>query len=64
MRPLKTSTLAISSCCTLLFLSACGQSGPLYIPGNPSTMAVPPENSQPEDSEEQQDAAATADDKN
>ncbi len=22
--------------------SGCGQSGPLYIPGNPSTMAVPP----------------------
>lgn len=28
---------------TLLFIFAgCGQSGPLYIPGNPSQMAVPP----------------------
>jgi len=26
-----------------LFLTAgCGQSGPLYIPGNPSTVSVPP----------------------
>jgi predicted small lipoprotein YifL len=34
------------------FLSAgCGQSGPLYIPGNPSQMAVPP--SQPPVSEEE-----------
>jgi predicted small lipoprotein YifL len=26
----------------LLLFSGCGQSGPLYVPGNPSTMAVPP----------------------
>ncbi len=28
----------------LFALSACGQSGPLYIPGDPSRMSVPPEN--------------------
>ena len=28
----------------LFALSACGQSGPLYIPGDPSRMEVPPEN--------------------
>jgi len=26
-----------------LFLAGCGQSGPLYIPGNPSTIHPPPE---------------------
>jgi predicted small lipoprotein YifL len=38
----------------ILLFSGCGQSGPLYIPGNPSTMAVPP--SQP--SEEGEESAA------
>ena len=28
----------------LLLLAGCGQSGPLYIPGDPSRMTVPPEN--------------------
>lgn len=28
----------------LILLGGCGQSGPLYIPGNPSRMSVPPEN--------------------
>lgn len=28
----------------LLLLAGCGQSGPLYIPGDPSRMSVPPEN--------------------
>jgi predicted small lipoprotein YifL len=27
--------------CALL-VAACGQSGPLYLPGNPSTMSEPP----------------------
>ncbi len=31
----------------LLLLAGCGQSGPLYIPGNPSEMSVPP--SQPQE---------------
>jgi predicted small lipoprotein YifL len=26
----------------MFLFSGCGQSGPLYIPGNPSQMAVPP----------------------
>lgn len=40
-----------------LFLSAgCGQSGPLYVPGNPSQMAVPPSQSSDSDSaNEEQD---------
>lgn len=31
--------------------SGCGQSGPLYIPGNPSQMAVPPSRPAPGDEE-------------
>ena len=37
----------------VFLFSGCGQSGPLYIPGNPSQMAVPP--SQAPTSEEEQD---------
>lgn len=34
-------------------LSACGQSGPLYLPGNPSEIrAAPPETSESEEQEE------------
>jgi predicted small lipoprotein YifL len=35
-----TYLLAVVTC--MFLFSACGQSGPLYIPGNPSQMAVPP----------------------
>jgi len=27
---------------TILFLAGCGQSGPLYIPGDPSSIEAPP----------------------
>jgi predicted small lipoprotein YifL len=40
-----------------LFLAGCGQSGPLYIPGNPSTIHPPPEQSG-------QDQQKAEDDKN
>jgi predicted small lipoprotein YifL len=44
--------------CLFLF-SGCGQSGPLYVPGNPSTMAVPPSlDSESEDEKEEQPAEA------
>ena len=33
----------------ILFLSACGQSGPLYVPGDPSSIQPPAE--QPEEEE-------------
>ena len=38
----------------LLLLSGCGQSGPLFIPGDPSRMSVPPEN--PENIQQTQQA--------
>lgn len=36
----------------ILFLSACGQSGPLYVPGDPSSIQPPAE--QPEQNEEEE----------
>lgn len=56
IRRLTTSILASSLLSSSLLLSGCGQSGPLYIPGNPSTMAIPPEN-RPEDREQQEEDA-------
>ena len=43
-----------------MFLFGCGQSGPLYLPGNPSTVQTPPEQPQSEedDEEEESDEAA------
>lgn len=50
---------------TSLFLfSACGQSGPLYVPGNPSKMAVPPSKgttTNEETDDEEQDSGETSD---
>ncbi|MBT8083527.1 MAG: lipoprotein [Gammaproteobacteria bacterium] len=43
----------------ILFVTACGQSGPLYIPGNPSRMEEPPpaaEEETEEKAEEDRDA--------
>ncbi len=39
---MKRLTLFIAVLASLLLFSGCGQSGPLYVPGNPSQMAVPP----------------------
>jgi len=49
---------------SMFLFSACGQSGPLYIPDNPSQMAVPPSRA-PANAEEQegdeQDSGNTSD---
>ena len=37
----------------ILFLSACGQSGPLYVPGDPSSIQPPAE--QPEEEEKKEE---------
>jgi predicted small lipoprotein YifL len=39
---MKRMTCLVTVLISVLLFSACGQSGPLYIPGNPSQMAVPP----------------------
>jgi predicted small lipoprotein YifL len=48
---MKRLTFLIAAFAFTFLFSGCGQSGPLYIPGNPSQMAVPP--SQPLPSEEE-----------
>ena len=43
--------------CAGLSLIGCGQSGPLYLPGNPSQMTTPvPEQATPLEDEESEDA--------
>ena len=42
----------------ILFVTACGQTGPLYVPGSPSRMEVPP----PEAEEEGEEKADESDD--
>ena len=63
-RPKTPAVLAVFA--IALLVTACGQSGPLYIPGDPSRMTVPPENpdnlqqadgadAEPDTGEQQQD---------
>ena len=49
---MKRLLLLMSAVATFFLLSACGQSGPLYVPGNPSQMAVPPSQPAADDAEE------------
>jgi predicted small lipoprotein YifL len=39
---MKRLTFLIAVVACMFLFSGCGQSGPLYVPGKPSTMAVPP----------------------
>ena len=50
-------TLAFAS---FLMLVGCGQSGPLYIPGNPSQIAVPPAEAQDENGESQDEDGSSS----
>jgi predicted small lipoprotein YifL len=52
-------TFLFSTLAFIFLFSGCGQSGPLYVPGNPSTMAVPPveETADENDSEEEKDSS-------
>jgi predicted small lipoprotein YifL len=57
---MKRVTLFLIALATISFtslFSGCGQSGPLYVPGNPSQMAVPPAN----DAENKEEQAEEAD---
>lgn len=49
---MKRLMLLMATFSLMLFFTGCGQSGPLYVPGDPSTMAVPPSNPGIEDSEQ------------
>lgn len=53
---MKRLTFLMGMLASLLFISGCGQSGPLYVPGNPSQMAVPPaQESENDSASEEQD---------
>ena len=47
---------ALAALIFLAALCACGQSGPLYIPGNPSTVRAPAEQPTAEDVDEDDDS--------
>jgi len=56
---MKRLTFLFSTLACMFLFSGCGQSGPLYIPGNPTTMAAPPseETASEDESEEEQDGS-------
>ena len=58
---MKRLTFLLAVIASLFVIAGCGQSGPLYIPGNPSQMAVPPENGTANDESEDEEAAETPD---
>ena len=58
---MKRSTAGFTAISLLLLLAACGQSGPLYLPGNPSKIQPPPEapaESEEEDEKEEDDGSS------
>jgi predicted small lipoprotein YifL len=58
---MKRLTFLLAVTTSLLLFSACGQSGPLYIPGNPSQMAVPPSRDTTINEEPKEDEQDTGD---
>ena len=56
---MKSFTAALGMLLLILFIAGCGQSGPLYVPGDPSSIQAPPE--EPEESEEKDEDAEDAD---
>lgn len=60
---MKRLTILISTLACILLFSGCGQSGPLYLPGNPSQMAVPPSQDTADEGtkeEEQEDSSESS----
>ena len=52
---MKRLTFLTTALACLFLFSGCGQSGPLYVPGNPSTMAVPPSQDSVKDEEQEEE---------
>ncbi len=50
---MKRLFVALTAISMVLLFAGCGQSGPLYIPGNPSKIQPPP--SAPDDAADEQD---------
>ena len=58
---MKRICLLMTVLAAVFVVAGCGQSGPLYVPGNPSQMAVPPSQEtagtqDPEDGEDDSEA--------
>ena len=49
---MKRLTFLMTAMSALFLFSACGQSGPLYVPGSPSQMAAPPAQQSTDDAKE------------
>lgn len=58
MKRLPTLLFPVTVCVLILLASGCGQSGPLYIPGDPSQIATPP-SADPDDEEEKKESEPT-----
>ena len=54
---MKRLIIALAALTIVFIATGCGQSGPLYIPDNPSTISVPPpaSDSTAEEAEEEED---------
>lgn len=53
---MKRFILALAAFSFVFFFGACGQSGPLYLPGNPSKLeTIPPAETEGDEEEEEQD---------
>jgi len=57
---MKRLTFLIAVLASMFLFSGCGQSGPLYIPGNPSQMAVPPSQETASEEELEEDGGETS----
>ncbi|MFQ5608748.1 MAG: lipoprotein [Woeseiaceae bacterium] len=54
--------MTIAAVFLVFALAACGQSGPLFLPGNPSEVQVPASQQQPERAETEEDNEEEEDD--
>ena len=62
---MKRLTFLTAALAFMFLFSGCGQSGPLYVPGDPSTMAVPPsQETAGEDDQEEEEKAPEAPEEN
>jgi len=58
---MKRLTFFLAIIASLFLFAGCGQSGPLYIPGDPSQMAVPPEQDTANKESEDEDTTESPD---
>ncbi len=56
MNRLTTLVITLGAVALVLLFSGCGQSGPLFVPGDPSQMAVPPSAEQRAEEEKEEES--------